>query len=70
MSGEQEELTPAERVELLQDILGRASDFPDQLSVWEKSFLEDFEAKFKEYGTRTRVSDKQLVILQRIKDKT
>lgn len=70
MSDAPEEMTPAERVELLEEVLGRVSDYPDQLSAWEKSFMEDFEKKFKEYGTRTRVSDKQLTILQRIKDKT
>lgn len=65
-----EDLTPSERVELLEEVLGRVADFPDQLSEWEKSFMTDFEEKLKKYGAATRVSDKQLNILQRIKDKT
>ncbi|QIE44011.1 thermonuclease family protein (plasmid) [Rhodobacteraceae bacterium SC52] len=36
------------------------------LSDWQRSFLADMEARFEQYGTRTRLSDKQYAKLKQI----
>lgn len=64
-----DELTTSEKVERLRTVIGAANDFPDNLSQWEKDFLSDFEKKLDQYGDRTRISDKQWVIIERIEGK-
>ncbi len=52
----------AEAEELLQDIT-------DDLTPWERKFVEDMEHRIKQYGSRTFVSEKQLETLRKISEK-
>lgn len=40
-------------------------DCPD-LTDWERSFMEDQVKRYDQYGDRTRFSEKQLDIMQRV----
>ncbi len=39
------------------------------ITAWERDFVESFRERLEEYGERTRVSEKQWAILDRIYDK-
>lgn len=53
----------------LELIIEGAKDNWEALTEWEQGFLTSIEERYKEYGQRTLVSDKQWVILDRIYDK-
>jgi hypothetical protein len=40
-----------------------------RLSNWERQFLDDIRDRFAEYGTRIKLSEKQLDVLERIENK-
>lgn len=39
------------------------------ITDWERSFMADMQERFNEYRERTRISDKQWAIIDRIYDK-
>lgn len=41
----------------------------DDLTQWEKTFIEDILSRFKMYGQKTLISPKQWDIVERIFDK-
>lgn len=53
----------------LELIINGAKDDMDKLTEWEQNFLISLEERYNEWGDRTRISDKQWVILDRIYDK-
>jgi len=38
----------------------------DELTDWERGFFEDQIKRYEEYGSRTRFSDKQMAIIDRV----
>jgi hypothetical protein len=52
------------------DRLRAASDLHwDELTDWEKKFMEDLLEGFRQYGIRTKISKKQWEIITRISEK-
>lgn len=45
------------------------SDVTDDLTPWERKFVEDMEHRLKQYGNRTFISDKQIEVLRKIAEK-
>ena len=41
----------------------------DDLTPWERKFVEDMEHRLKQYGNRTFISEKQMEVLRRIGEK-
>jgi hypothetical protein len=51
----------------LELIINGWRDYPDaDLTKWEHDFMQDTADRFEQYGSRTRVSEKQWEILDRI----
>ncbi len=41
----------------------------DELTEWERSYMEDQVKRYEQYGARTRFSEKQMVIIDRVYSK-
>lgn len=52
-----------DRLEL---ILNGAQEYEGELTDWERGFIQDTLERVEKYGSRTRVSEKQWAILDRI----
>ena len=50
-------------------ILKNAVENGDMLSDWENGFVYDLVERVEQYGRRTRISEKQREIINRINDK-
>lgn len=50
----------------LERILAKAAANHNKLNSWEKSFVEDTNARYEKYGADTRMSPKQWQVLDNI----
>lgn len=52
----------------IQTILNAFTEFGDDadLTDWERNFMEDQVKRYEQYGERTRFSDKQMEIINRV----
>lgn len=50
-------------------ILKSAVENGDQLSEWENNFVYDLVERVEQWGARTRISEKQMEIIERIRGK-
>lgn len=50
----------------LYDLMHRFGESRAQLNDWERGFMDDFRARYEEYGERIKVSTKQWDILVRV----
>lgn len=50
-------------------VLRSAVENGDMLSGWENDFVSDLIERVEQYGERTRISEKQQEIIDRIRDK-
>lgn len=41
----------------------------DELTDWERNFMEDQIKRYEQYGERTRFSDKQMAVIDRVYEK-
>jgi hypothetical protein len=56
-----------EEYEELTDILTAAEELQDSLTPWEIEFVSSFGDRVSSYGQKTLISDKQWVVLRRIR---
>lgn len=55
-----------EEFDRLELILNGAKEHEGELSDWERGFVQDTLERIEKYGQRTRVSEKQWAVLNRI----
>ena len=55
--------------EYADDVVTLIENYDDELTDWEREFLESNAQRVEQYGARTIFSDKQIEIIDRIKDK-
>lgn len=59
----------AKEFERVAEILADAEENGDELTEWEQGFCEDLRERFVQYGKRTRISERQMEIVDRIGNK-
>ena len=62
-----ENLTPDE-IELIESVL-RMHEVGGDVTVWEDEFLSDLAERYEEYGARTRLSARQMEVIEKIVEK-
>lgn len=54
---------------LLEQAITAARDNFDELTEWEQGFMVSTEERYKQYGSGTRLSEKQWGVINRVYDK-
>ena len=56
----------ADDLDRLELIINGAMEYESELTDWERGFIQDTAERLEKYGDRTRVSEKQWGVLNRI----
>ena len=55
-----------DHIELVLNAFNEFGDDCDEITDWERSFMEDQVKRYEQYGSRTRFSEKQMAIMERV----
>ncbi len=55
-----------DEVQVFLNAWGEFGDDCDEITDWERSFMDDQVKRYEQYGDRTRFSDKQMEIIRRV----
>ena len=59
----------ADQIELYLNAWNEFKDTAEDITDWERSFMADQVKRYEEYGARTRFSDKQMDVIERVYEK-
>lgn len=58
-----------DQIELYLNAWNEFKDTAEGITDWERSFMADQQKRYEEYGARTRFSQKQMEVIERIYSK-